>query len=255
DADVIATAIAGLAVRSPSLSVLATARSDFLSRLATMPGLGDERSRGLYFLRPLSAEPIREVIVRPAAARGVVYESEALVDTLVSQTDHAPGGLPLLQFTLAELWEVREAGSRTIRSVSLAAMGGVAGALTRHADRVLGGLNPGERAAARRILLRLVTTEGTRTRATEAELLTDGPEGDAQRAALETLVRGRVLVASNAPDGGYEIAHEALLTSWSTLQDWLQRDAANQAVRERVAAAAAAWESMGRAAALFRGRC
>jgi formylglycine-generating enzyme required for sulfatase activity len=254
EAAVIATAIAGLAVRSPWLRVLATARSDFLSRLATLPGLGDELARGLYFLRPLDAEHIREVIVRPAAARGVAYESEALVETLVAQTGHAPGGLPLLQFTLAELWEVRDPGSRTIRGVSLAATGGVAGALTRHADRVLAGLTPSEREAARRILLRLVTTEGTRTRATEAELLTDGPEADAQRAALEALVRGRVLVASNAQDGGYEIAHEALLTSWSTLQDWLQRDVANQAVRERVAHAAASWERMGRAGELLWGR-
>jgi len=31
------------------------------------------------------------------------------------------------------------------------------------------------------------------------------------------LVQGRVLVANNAQDGAYEIAHEALLTSWSTL--------------------------------------
>jgi eukaryotic-like serine/threonine-protein kinase len=254
EAAVIATAIAGLAVRSPSLRVLATARSDFLSRLATLPGLGDELARGLYFLRPLSAEHIREVIVRPAAARGVAYESEAVVEALVAQTDHAPGGLPLLQFTLAELWEVRDAGSRTIRGVSLAAMGGVAGALTRHADRVVDGLTPGEREAARRILLRLVTTEGTRTRATEAELLTGGPEADAQRAALEALVRGRVLVASNAQDGGYEVAHEALLSSWSTLQDWLQRDAVNQAVRERVAHAAVSWERMGRPGELLWGR-
>ena len=254
EAGVIATAIAGLAVRSPSLRVLATARSDFLSRLATLPGLGDELGRGLYLLRPLKADHIREVIVRPAAARGVAYESEDLVETLVAQTEHAPGGLPLLQFTLAELWEIRDAGSRTIRGLSLTALGGVAGALTRHADRVLDGLTPNEREAARRILLRLVTAEGTRTRATEAELLTGGLDADAQRAALEALVRGRVLVASDAQDGAYEIAHEALLASWSTLQDWLSLDAANQAVRDRVAQAASSWERMGRPGELLWGR-
>src|SRR5206468_2880276 len=104
EAAVIATALAGPALRSTSVRVLATARSDFLSRLAMLPGLGDEMARGLYFLRPLTGEHIREVIVRPAAAKGVVFESEALVQALISQTEHAPGGLPLLQFTLAELW-------------------------------------------------------------------------------------------------------------------------------------------------------
>src|SRR5512140_3630361 len=68
----------------------------------------------------------------------------------------------------------------------------------------------------------------------------------AERAALEALVRGRILVANDAQGGAYEIAHEALLTSWSTLQGWLQRGAANHAARERVEQAAAAWERMGR---------
>ncbi|HEU4729959.1 MAG TPA: formylglycine-generating enzyme family protein, partial [Kofleriaceae bacterium] len=195
-----------------------------------------------------------EVIVRPAAAKGVVYESEALVHTLIAQTEHAPGGLPLLQFTLAELWDTRDATAGMIRAVSLDALGGVTGALTRHADRLLAGLHARERDAARRILLRLVTIEGTRTRRSKTELITDGPERDAEHAALEVLVRGRVLVANNAQDGAYEIAHEALLTSWSTLQGWLQRDAVNQAIHERVEQAAASWDRMGRSRDLLWGR-
>lgn len=86
-------------MRTPSVRVLACCRSDFLSRVAGLPSLTDEMVRGLYFLPPLTRERMREVIVRPAAAKGVVYESEALIDTLVEQTEHAPGGLPLLQFT------------------------------------------------------------------------------------------------------------------------------------------------------------
>ena len=254
EAAVVATAIAGLAVRSPSVRVLATARSDFLSRLAKLPGLGDEMARGLYFLRPLTGEHVREVIVRPAAAKGVAFESEALVHALISQTEDAPGGLPLLQFTLAELWDARDATAGMIRAVSLTAMGGVTGARPRHADRLRAGLHASERDAARRILLRLVTVEGTRTRRPKAELIGDGPERDAERAALEVLVRGRVLVANNAQDAAYEIAHEALLTSWSTLQGWLQRDIVNQAIRERVEQAAVSWERMGRARDLLWGR-
>src|SRR6185436_19688826 len=130
----------------------------------------------------------------------------------------------------------------------------VEGSLTRHADRFLAGLGDDERDAARRILLRLVTAQGTRTRRSEAELVTEGAALDAERAALEVLVRGRLLVANNAQDGAYEIAHEALLTSWSTLQGWLQRGAANQALHERLEQAAAAWDRMGRPRDLLWGR-
>jgi serine/threonine protein kinase/formylglycine-generating enzyme required for sulfatase activity len=254
EARVVAAAIAALAVRSPSLRVLATARSDFLSRLAMLPGLGDEMARGLYFLRPLGGDQIREAIVRPAAARGAVYESEVLVEELVAHAEHAPGGLPLLQFTLAELWDARDVSGRTIRAASLAALGGVAGALARHADRLLDGLRADEREAARRILLRLVTGQGTRTRRPKAELLSDGAARDDERTALEALIRGRIVVASNAQDGAYEIAHEALLTGWSTLRSWLTRDAADHAVRDRIEQAAAAWDRMDRGRDLLWGR-
>jgi serine/threonine protein kinase/formylglycine-generating enzyme required for sulfatase activity len=254
EARVVAAALAALAIRVPSVRILATVRSDFLSRLAMLPGLGDEVAQGLYFLRPLTGDRIREAIVRPAAVKGVVFESEALVDALVEQTELAPGGLPLLQFTLAEVWDARDVDARMIRADSLAALGGVEGALARHADRLLAGLDANGRDAARRILLRLVTAEGTRARRSEAELLTDGAERRAERAALEVLVRGRVVVASDTQHGAYELAHEALLTSWSTLQGWLQRGAVEHAVRVRVEQAAAEWERMGHAPDLLWGR-
>ncbi len=260
-----AAALAVLTVHTSSLHVLATARSDFLTRLAMLPDLGDELASGLYFLRPLTGEYMREVIVRPAAARGVAYESEALIDALIEQTEHAPGGLPLLQFTLAELWDARDASSGVLRAETLAALGGVGGALTRHADRVLAALGTGERDAARRILLRLVTAEGTRARRSEAELLTgrsrpdtghpgSGTRGrDAERAALEALVRGRIVVANDAQGGAYELAHEALLTSWSTLLAWRQRGAADRAIRERIEHAAVVWDRTSRARELLWG--
>jgi serine/threonine protein kinase/formylglycine-generating enzyme required for sulfatase activity len=254
EARVVAAALAALAVRVPSVRVVATARSDFLSRLAMLPGLSDEMARRLYFLRPLTGERIREVIVRPAAAKGVAFESEALVDTLVEQTEQAPGGLPLLQFTLAEVWDARDVSARTLRAESLAALGGVAGALTRHADRLLAGLDAGGQEAARHILLRLVTAEGTRARRPEAELLTDHAGRDVERAALEVLVRGRIVVANDAQQGAYEIAHEALLVGWPTLQGWLRRDAAEHAVRVRVEQAAAEWDRMERSCDLLWGR-
>ncbi len=239
-ARLVAAALANLGEHAMTVRVLATARSDFLSRLATLPGLREEMGRALYFLLPLTAERIREVIVRPSQAKGVTFESEALVDKLVEQTGAAAGGLPLLQFTLAELWDAR--AGHVIREDALATVGGVEGALARHADRLLAGLDANGRAAARRLLLRLVTADGTRARRTAAELLGDEALGS-ERAALEALVRGRIVVAN---DEAYEIAHEALLTSWSTLQDWRRQSAADHAVRLRVEHAAAAWQRMGR---------
>ncbi|WP_437672320.1 nSTAND1 domain-containing NTPase [Sorangium sp. So ce131] len=224
--------------------VLATVRGDFFTRLAALPGLGEELARALYLLRTLSAESMRQAIAGPAGRKGFTFESDEMVEALVASAMRAPGGLPLLQFAMAELWEARDLAQQRIPASALSAIGGVAGALARHADGVLKGLQPEQREAARRVLLRLVTAEGTRTRRTAGEL--DGERG-ATRAAIEALVRGRLLVAREV-DGEttYEVAHEALLQGWDTLRRWLDAGGEKRRLRERVEVAAAEWERLGR---------
>ncbi len=233
------------ALPSSGVRVLLAVRGDFLTRLCALPGL-EEAERALYILRPMSPENVREAIVGPARGRGVVFESEALIQTLVASTAHGAGSLPILQFALAELWERRNPAQGRITREALEAMGGVAGSLSRHADGVLTRLSPAEREAARRLLLQLVTVDGTRIERGEEELLGDLDE-DA-RTALRALVQGRLLHTRTA--GGQarcEIAHDSLIASWDTLRDWLDDDIGHRAVRKRVEAASAEWERLSRA--------
>ncbi|MBI5481631.1 MAG: SUMF1/EgtB/PvdO family nonheme iron enzyme, partial [Deltaproteobacteria bacterium] len=242
EAAVIAETLGHCAVGRAGLRLLATVRGDFLTRLAALPGLGDEVMRAFHLLRPLSADGIREAVAGPARAKGTSFESEALVDELVAAG--AEGGLPLLQFALAELWDKRDVGGAVIPASALAAIGGVAGALARHADGVIAGLAPAQREAPRRVLLRLVTADGTRVRRAATEL--DDADPDV-RPVLDALVRGRLVVAREGEEGAvYEIAHEALIEGWPTLRRWLDADAGTRAVRERLGAAAAEWERLGR---------
>ncbi|MBJ6760294.1 SUMF1/EgtB/PvdO family nonheme iron enzyme [Myxococcaceae bacterium JPH2] len=233
----------GALVEGPSgLRVLATGRSDFLTRLTSVPGLGSEVPRALYLLRALSPEETREAIVGPARVKGVRFESEALVDALVASSA-ADGGLPLLQFALAELWDARDGAAGVMTQAALDSMGGVAGALARHADEAVALLLPERRAAARGVLLRLVTADGTRARKTDRELVGNDPR---YRAALEALVQARLLVAREAEEGtAYEVAHEALLTGWGTLARWLADAGERREVQARLEAAAAQWERLG----------
>jgi len=245
DATAVAEALGSLAEGVAGVRLLATARGDFLTHLATLPGLGDAISRALYLLRPLSEAGLREAIVGPARGRGFAFESESMVAALVSD-GQAEGGLPLLQFALAELWERRDAQRRLISLAALDAIGGVGGALARHADAVMASMLPTQRAAARHILLRLVTAQGTRARRSAGELEVIGAEADTRR-ALDLLVRGRLLVVREA-DGAatYEVAHEALLSAWGQLRAWLLGDAELRVERQRLEQAAAEWERLGR---------
>ncbi|MBA3547338.1 MAG: serine/threonine-protein kinase PknK, partial [Nannocystis sp.] len=100
EATLAARLLAQLAAGVVGVRLLATARGDFLTRLAQLPGLEDELVRALFFLPPLRPEGVREAIVGPAAVRQVRFESTALVDQLVAAG--VEGSLPLLQFALAE---------------------------------------------------------------------------------------------------------------------------------------------------------
>ena len=249
----VALALGSLCDGLPGVRVLATARTDFLSRLEALPGLRDRVSRGLFLLAPLARDEIREAIVGPAQVVGGRYETDELVDLLVDSTAAAGGGLPLLQFALAQLWQRRDPETGVILERSLAELGGVEGALSRHADGLLATLDPVQRAAARALLLRLVTVERTRARRLEDELVALSP---AARPVLDALVRGRLLVASETPDGTtYEIAHETLVQGWSTLAGWLAEDAETRAMIDRVETSAAEWRRHGRTRELlWRGR-
>ncbi|WP_437722803.1 nSTAND1 domain-containing NTPase [Sorangium sp. So ce861] len=255
EAALVGDVLSAFAARSPSLRLLATVRGDFLARVAGISGLGDEIERALYLLRPMSADKLREAITGPARAKGVAFESDAVVDALVESTARAEGGLPLLQFALAELWDARAAPDAPLSSADLAQIGGVEGALARHADRVLGRMPPAVHAAARRLLGELITPQGTRARRAEVELA--GPGGDEPaRAALEALVQGRLLFAREGEQGTvYEIAHEALIHGWGTLRHWLEEQREQRATRQRLDASAAEWERLGRRRdALFSAR-
>lgn len=237
--------LALLARGVPGLKLVATVRADLLTRVAELPAFGPELARALYLVRPLTPERVREVILGPARATGIHFESEALVDELVQATANAAGGLPLLQFALTELWEARDHERALITTAALSSIGGVAGALARHADTLLAALHPGQRDASRRMLMRLVTLDGTRARRTEGELTGAHPVA---RAALDALVRGRIVVAhESGGESVFEVAHEVLLQGWTTLRNWLVADQDQRLLVDRLGIAAAEWDRLGRA--------
>ena len=238
---------------SPNLHWLLTVRGDMVTRLASLPILGEELQRSLYVLRPLEPERLREAVVGPARAYGVSFESETLVNALVEAGQPPKGSLPLLQFALSELWEARDTARAEIPSSALDTIGGVSGALARHADGVLAELLPAQRNEARRILLSLVRGDGTRTRRVASEL---GLQDEAAARALNALVAGRLVIAREREGSTeYELAHEALARDWPTLSLWLDADREGSRNRERLLDAAAEWERLGRSRdVLWHGR-
>jgi eukaryotic-like serine/threonine-protein kinase len=249
-----AALLADLAGDLPGVKVLLAVRGDFLTRIASLPDLGPRVPTSLHLLRPLGPADAREAVAAPARARGVRFESDAMIDELSAAAGGDPGALPLVQFALAELWQRRDTQRGLISRAALDQIGGVTGALARHADRVLTGLGPAERAAARRIALALVTADGTRASRERAELV---PSGDgAAVTALEALVAGRLVSARDHAGGEplYSLAHESLIGAWTTLSGWLDDVAGQRGLRIRLHAAADEWSRLRRRRELLWGR-
>lgn len=242
EANIVGAIISQIAAGIPGVKLLATVRGDFLTRVAQIESLGAEIEEAVFLLRPMSPESMRRAIVGPAGLRQVTFTPEDVIDELVDEGIR--GSLPLLQFALAELWEVRDVDQRVITRVALEQIGGVTGALARHADDMLARLLPTQRAAAKRLLMRLVTIEETRASLLEDELIAGD---DAGRTALEALVSGRLVVARETDEGTiYEIAHEALIRGWKTLLTWLDEERENREIRRRLEIAARDWDRLQR---------
>jgi eukaryotic-like serine/threonine-protein kinase len=241
-----ATLIASLARGVPGVKVLIGVRGDFLTRVAALPELGTLMMRGLHLLRALTPADARDAVTGPARAKGVRFETPALVETLASSIAGQPGALPLLSFALAELWQRRDVARAVIPAAALDAIGGVSGGLARHADAVVAQLGRPERVAARRIALLLVTHDDTRAERDRRELCPD--DDPAAIAALEAMIAGRLVVARHTASGDpvYELAHDSLISAWSTLRGWRDELAGQRGLRTRLAGAADDWRRLGR---------
>jgi serine/threonine protein kinase len=226
------------------LRVILSMRSDFLDRMTEDRRLGAEVTRSLVLLPPMDRDCMREALLRPVETAEYRFESPAMVDRMVEALAATPGALPLLQFTAARLWELRDTGRRLLTEASYERIGGVAGALATHADAVLAGMSSTQQVLARAVLERLVTPERTRALVSMTELRALHRDPDAVDDLVQHLVAMRLLVVERAAEGAdqtVELVHESLIDRWPTLARWLDDNQDQLAFLVRVRAAAQEW--------------
>jgi WD40 repeat protein len=238
--------------------VVLTMRADFYPRLAAHPELAQAVSAHDFLVAPMDERSLRRAVEEPAKLAGLAFE-EGLVGTILSDAGSEPGSLPLLEHALYELWERRRGAFLTLEAYLDA--GRVRGALAKRAEAVYEGLDEGQQAICRRIMLRLTQpgegTEDTRRRATASELATAPEENERVEWVLGALVDARLLTVSADPESGerwVDVSHEALIRAWPRLKEWIEEDRAGLILHRRVTEAASDWDRAGRDdSALYRG--
>ena len=174
----------------------------------------------------------------------------ALVAELVADTAIRLGFLPLLQYTLTELFEQRTGSVLSLQDYRRA--GGLRALLSHRSEQCFHALDADQQYVALQVFLRMVNpgedTRPSRRRAPLRELTALDVDPVALSTVLAEFSPYRLLSFDHDATSGavVEIAHEALLWGWERLGDWIETHRGDLARQRSLAAAADEWEATGR---------
>ena len=233
------------------LKVLLTLRADFYDHPLRSTQLAERLRDHTELVTPMGVRDLERAVDGPARAVGVSVEP-TLLAALTADGLAEPSALPMLQYTLTELFESRRGHTMTLEG--LEEIGGVSGALVGRAEALFGDLGAEARDLTRHVFLRLVSVNDvgaeTRRRVLVSELR--GIGGDAGATIddiLQSFSRHRLLAFDRDPSSRaptVEIAHESLLTAWGRLALWIERARDDLRAHRRLSAAVGEWVSQER---------
>ncbi len=241
-------------------SVVATLRGDFYG-LAQQDRafLELKGADGVLDLLPPQPSALRKMITEPARLAGLTWQRDEATGKSLDQillddaTMHADA-LPLLEFALHEIYKRKRDRSLTVDSYRND-LEGLKGAVGSRAESAFLALPMDVQAALPRLLNELVTlnadheTRPAKQWAPYQHEDATSPEGRLRSALLDAR-----LLTANEINGqpAVALAHEALLTSWKRLSNWVVSNADSLRVRARVQVDYALWkEGEGKNASLL----
>jgi len=251
----IALLVAAVSESKGPVTVILTLRADFYDRPMALEyeNLGKLLVDHHRAVLPMSLDDLRDVIEKPALLPDVRLTFEpGLVGDLLFEVREQVGGLPLLQFTLDQLFEKRKNQILTLEAYR--EMGGLRGALARHAQMTYEDLKTAEhRRLACTLFLRLIepgSTEQdtTRRRAALTELeLPDARQSQILHEVTDQFVRARLLTINEVSTqrATIEVSHEALIREWGQLGKWLHDAREDIILQRNISEDAAAWINHG----------
>ncbi len=241
------------------IHVVITLRLDFEAQFQTsvLKDFWNDNTR--FVVPPMSQNEFREAIEKPASEKVVYFDPPTLVDELINEVVQMPGALPLLSFTLSELY-LKYLGDRTRNNRALTKkdyedLGRVVGSLTKRANQEYEKLVAEDSAyqdTVRRVMLRMISLQGgelARRQVPKFELVYPAQEeSDRVQTVIKRFSEARLIVeGSNSQGEAYvEPAHDALVHGWNKLQEWKNEEQENLVLQQLLTPAAKAWQDNNR---------
>lgn len=242
------------------LRIVLTLRSEFEPQIRDAlkePNWQKVWQEGRFVVTPMDREELQQAIEEPAAQRALFFESPKLVNDLIDEVVQMPGALPLLSFTLSELYlkylkaeENLQRNDRTITEADYDDLGGVTRSLTQTADKTYNKLVNEEKvgeSTIRDVMLRMVAISGgelARRRVPRSELVYPDPKNEQAEKVIDCFLKARLLVPGlDTENQKYvEPAHDALVRGWRKLMEWVKEEK-NLRLQRRLTPAAVEWKS------------
>jgi WD40 repeat protein len=248
-------------VESGRVWTVATLRADLYEPLLVQPELKALKEKGASLdLGPPGPAELAEIVRAPAAAAGLTFEPDAekgFLDERLLADAKTADSLPLLQFTLRQLYERRvEANDKTLLTHAVyEELGGLVGAIAAEAERAVSSLPPKTVALLPRVvrLLSEPARDGktlTLREVAQPKLADNASEAEAAEAALlAALLQARILIARTdaAKQPTLRLAHDAVLAAWPRARSAAQASREFYRVRADVEDALRRWQQYGRA--------
>jgi Trypsin-like peptidase domain/WD domain, G-beta repeat len=207
--------------------LVCTLRADFLGQVLSHPDLGRRLQDRLVTISAMGPTALERAITEPARTCDVTYES-GLAQQIAVDAAGGGGGLPLMQFALTELWPRQR--QRRLTFAHYHEFGRVEGTLDRYAETVFAELTPRwPEEQIRRVMLACVRSRGGAALATRCTVGKNFFTIPGEWDLVSQLVELRLLTLGADPKDRtptVELAHEALIRSWTRLKTWVDDDAA-----------------------------
>ncbi|WP_168190656.1 ATP-binding protein [Salinimonas iocasae] len=245
-------------VEELDIFVIATLRSDCYHHLCATPEfLRLKQHGGQYDLSPPSLYNIRQMITTPAIAAHLHFEEgekgqPPLDEVIADRAAQYPESLPLLEFTLTQLYDMRTPGGMlTFKHYAL--LGGIEGAIASHAETIFRGLGKAVQKRFAQVFNQLTSCDPN-GRYLRKWAVCEQLQSDAKaRQLVEAFLRARLLVSERNPDDIeiITLAHESLYIHWPRLARWLQVNRSLLNVRDQLSDQVTRWIKANREPALL----
>jgi|GEM_PF-3280298 len=234
--------------------IVTTLRNDFYPQYQQslfLPLFDDD---GQFNLPPLNASALDQIIKGPAELADYGWEKDSsgvsLADRLLKDIGDRTDALPLLEFVLYRLYHVAyESGQKQMAYASYDDLGGLFGAIGRHAETTFKqkSLDNSARDSLYRLLWKLTAARvaGDQQIAARPLSLADFPEGSPGRRLIDAFTEKRLLVQDWQVNGDIQVrvAHDALLQYWPTAERIIEGFLPDKQLHERLKGQAQDWKA------------